>query len=198
MKLILVGHPGSRVVRKASKYLIDKYMPDFEQIWLEHKDSVNFWSGYISSYLRTLDDEHIVFTLDDYLLAKPIDMARFEFLLKMMDEDKVCARLCDSSFYKEKTITGELIEVGVDDYVCTTQYCIWNREALINVLEQIETPWQFEIEGSNFMNRISYQTIGTVTPALEYNTNSSLSSKWEGVDLRGLSEEDVKEVQKFL
>lgn len=198
MKSILVGYPESRKVRAASKYLVDKYAPDLEQVWLEHTGDVNNWANFVAGYLSTIDDEHVVFALDDYLLASPLDMARFDFLLKRMDEDKVCARLCDSSFYEDKTITGELIEVGVEPYVATTQYCIWNRDALINVLQQVRTPWEFEIEGSGFMNRICYTTIGTVTPALTYNTNSSLSKRWEGVDLKGLNEDDVKAVQELI
>jgi hypothetical protein len=138
-----------------------------------------------------------VFALDDYLLAKPLDTSRFQMLLDNMDENVMCARLCDSSFYKDKEVYGELIKVGIEAYTCTTQYCIWDREALINVLEQVGTPWEFEIHGSEFMNRIAYDVIGTVTPALEYNTNSSLSPKWEGIDLKGLSEKDKKEIEKL-
>lgn len=198
MKIILVGYPGSRKVRDASKYLVDKYMSGFEQHWVEHTGETWAWASVVADYLRKLDDKHVIFTLDDYLLASPLDTSRFQMLLDNMDDDKVCARLCDSSFYKEKTVHGELIEVGVDDYTCTTQYCIWDREALINVLEQVGTPWEFELDGTAFMNRISYQTIGTVTPALVYNTNSSLSAKWEGVDLKGVREEDIKKVQELI
>lgn len=197
MKLILVGHPGSKVVRKASEYLVNKYMPGFEVHWLNYLGLVEGWAGFISGYLSKLDDKYIIFGLDDYLLAKPIDMNRFYLVLNNMDENAVCGRLCDSSFYKNKEIEGELIRVGIDDYTCTTQYCIWDREALINVLEQVGTPWEFEIDGSAFMNRIAYDVIGTVTPALEYNTNSALSPKWEGIDLKGLNEEDKKEIQKL-
>lgn len=199
MKVVLVGHPGSRAVRGASFYLVDKYLPsDFEKVWWEHRGTIEGWSASVIDCLRQIDDKHIIFGLDDYLLASPLKMEQFSLLLSNLNEDVVCARLCDSSFYKEKEIDGELIRVGVDDYTCTTQYCIWDRAALINVLEQVSTPWEFEIEGSGFMNRISYNVIGTVTPALEYNTNSSLSERWEGVDLKGLSEEDIREVQKLI
>lgn len=197
MKVILVGYEGSRKVRKASQYLVSKYLP-FETVWLEYTGAIEGWAEFVASYLRGLDDTHVIFALDDYLLASPLDMDRFNMLLSYMDEDVVCARLCDSSFYQNKEVTGELIRVGVDDYTCTTQYCIWDREALINVLEQVRTPWEFELEGSGFMNRISYSVIGTVTPALQYNNNSSLSKRWEGVDLAELSDEDIKEVQKLL
>lgn len=197
MKVILVGYQGSRKVRAASQYLVKKYLP-FETTWLEYTGAIEGWAAFVADYLRNLTDTHVIFALDDYLLASPLDLDRFNMLLSYMDEDVVCARLCDSSFYKNTDITGELIRVGVDDYTCTTQYCIWDREALINVLEQVHTPWEFELEGSEFMNRISYSVIGTVTPALQYNTNSSLSNRWEGVDLAGLPEEDIKEVQKLL
>jgi hypothetical protein len=197
MKLILVGHPGSRIIRDASLHLIKKYTP-FEPVILEYHGNVNGWSDFIAEELRGMTDKYIVFALDDYLLAGPLNQDKFDLLLSKMDDDFVCARLCDSSFYTNKTIEGDLIRIEADDYTCTTQYSIWDREVLINVLEQTTTPWDFEINGSGFMNRISYSVLGTEPPALTYNTNSSLSPKWEGVDLSGLSEEDVKEVQKLL
>lgn len=197
MKLILIGYPGSRQVRKASEYLIKKYTP-FEPTFLEYTGEIEGWAEFVSAHLRTLDDKYVVFALDDYLLTSPLKQDRFDLLLSKLDDDTVCARLCDSSFYEDKKIEGELIRVGINDYTATTQYCIWDRECLINVLEQVRTPWEFEIEGSGFMNRISYSVIGTVTPALEYNTNSSLSARWEGIDLKGLSIEDIKEIGDLL
>jgi hypothetical protein len=198
MKLILVGYPGSQKIRKASEYLINKYMPGFEMHWLNYRGDIDGWSEFVASHLRSINDKHIVFALDDYLLAAPLDQEKFDLLLANMDDDVVCARLCDSSFYTEKEIEGELIRVGYDVYTCTTQYCIWDREALINVLEQVNTPWEFELEGSGFMNRIDYRVIGTEPPALIYNTNSALSNRWEGVDLKCLNEEDTKKVKELL
>jgi hypothetical protein len=198
MKIILVGHPGSQKVQKASEYLVNKYMPNFDVYWMNYSGEINGWAEYVAGFLRTLPDKYIIFGLDDYLLAGPLDTESFQLLLNSMDDDYVCARLCDSSFYKNKEIEGELIKIKYDDYTCTTQYCIWDREALINILEQVNTPWEFELDGSLFMTRIDYFTLGTVTPALEYNTNSSLSNRWEGVDLKGLTEEDEKEVKKRL
>jgi len=197
MKLILIGHPGSRRVRPASKYLVDKYMKGFEQVWLEHTGPIEHWAEFAASELRRIPDKYVVFALDDYLLAGELDREKFDLLMANMDDYVVCGRLCDSSNYTDFVTDGELIRVGLDDYTATTQYCIWERESLINVLEQVRTPWEFELEGSAFMNRISYGVIGTRPPALRYNTNSSLSERWEGIDLKGLSEEDVKEVQKL-
>lgn len=198
MKIILAGHPGSRKVRKAALHLVNKYMPGFDVRVFEHGGDVRGWASHMAEQLGALTDDRVIFALDDYLLAKPLRRDMYELLLANMDDDAVCARLCDSTFYQDALREGDLIRVGVEDYTCTTQYCIWDREALINVLEQVQTPWEFELEGSGFMNRISYQVIGTQPPALEYNTNSALSSRWEGVDLKGLSEEDAKEVQKLL
>src|SRR5689334_3687563 len=99
MKVILLGYPGSQFLWKASEYLTDKYLPAFQVIYLNYTGPVSDWSDFVASYLRGLDDKHIVFALDDYLLAGPINQERFDLLLSKMDEDFVCARLCDSSFY---------------------------------------------------------------------------------------------------
>jgi hypothetical protein len=90
-----------------------------------------------------------------------------------IEGDVVCAKLC------------ECTEQENLEYPVTTQYCIWDREYLMWLLEQVNTPWEFEIHGSRIFNKKMIHR-----PCLKYFTNSSISSRWEGVRLDGLSEED--------
>lgn len=83
-----------------------------------------------------------------------------------------------------------------EEYPVTTQYTLWNREYLISLLEQITTPWDFEIKGSLLFKEQGKKMLHV--PVAHYFTNSSLSSRWEGIRLDGLSEEDVKIIQQFI
>ncbi len=183
MKVIVIGHTGSQFLSKAGDYLRNKYLPDFEFIYLNYTGEISGWAKYLSDYLSGLEDKQIIFTLDDYLLAKPIDMVEYNRLLAGMN-DSVLAKLCKCTDQEN------------EEYPVTTQYTIWDREYLIWLLEQINTPWEFEIKGSEIFKQSGNKAI--FGSALEYYTNSALSSRWEGVRLDGLNEEDVKEIQKLI
>jgi len=176
MKIILIGHPGSQKIVPASKYLTKKYLPQFDTIYLNYKGGINGWGAYIADFLRYLTDDKVIFALDDYLISGPID----EKVYKEADEGiggaLVCAKLCECS------------EQEQEEYPCTTQYSIWYREYLISLLLQTYTPWRFEMEGSKIMKMAGAQSISM--PCIPYFTNSSLSSRWEGVKLAGLNQED--------
>lgn len=178
MKLLLIGYPGSQIIRPASEYLINKYMPGFYVTWLCYEGNINNWSSYIADYLSTLDDELVMMALDDYLINAPLK----GFGLEM--EDAVCCKLCFCTNEEN------------NDYPVTTQYTIWKREYLIHLLTQTTNPWNFEIEGSRIFKQEGQKMIHQ--ESISYDTHSSLSKRWEGVQLNGLLEEDIKKVQSLL
>jgi len=185
MKLIRIGYPGSDKIKLASRYLVNKYLPGFDYIELNYEGPIEKWSEYIISCLKAIDDPIIIFGLDDYLLNDRLNKKFFDFaVLKLQSDECINVKLCDCT-------PSEQIE-----YPVTTQFTLWKRDKLIEVLEQTTTPWSFEIQGSKYVNRKRYMT--AQIPALKYYTNSSLSSRWEGIRLDGLNEQDIKEIQTLI
>jgi hypothetical protein len=214
MKVILVGYPGSKKIILASSYLINKYLPkNFDIYFLnfgeynekivrgnyvslddEQRGGVSSWSKYICNYLSSLNDEFIVFSLDDYFLSKPLCEDVFEKLLNMMKNNNSigAAKLGFSPSYR----TNDYILIDDDTYtlkkgaVCpaTTQYNIWDRKYLISILEKISNPWEFE--GIAVLDK---DVIGSLSVPLKYPEPSSLSSRHPGkVNVFGNSIEDIE------
>jgi len=176
MKIILIGYPGSQKLVPASKYLVDKYLTGFDVVWLNYTGEIEGWSKFVADYLQKLEDEKIIFALDDYLIAGTLQLLDVNF------GQEVCAKLC--------YCTPEENE----EYPVTTQYTLWNRKYLISLLEQTTNPWDFEIRGSRIFKATGMKMAHR--PCLKYNVHSALSKGWEGVKLDGLNDEDIKEVQK--
>lgn len=181
MKAILVGYPGSQRIRKASEYLTKKYLPAFEVVYIEHIGGTQDWSKFLIDYLSKINDEYIIFALDDYLVANYMDMGKF---LSIKMNGAVCAKLCYANAEENES------------YPVTTQYTLWDRRYLIELLGKIQTPWEFEMQGSEIFKKTKQRAL--FVPCLKYFTNSSLSARWEGAKLDGLSEEDVKIIQKMI
>ena len=183
-KIILVGYPGSQFLVPASRYLTDKYLKDFEVHWLNWVDDLKGWSTFVATYLAHLEDKNIIFALDDYLVSG-FNKEVYEKLAQKCKDDIVAVKLHDTTVEEH---------IG---YPVTTQYTIWNREFLIDLLSQTTTPWDFEIRGSNIFSRLKVKSIASPVPAIEYNTSSALSGRWKGVDWKGVKEEDLLIIQNL-
>lgn len=182
MKVVLVGHPGSQHIVPISKLLIEKYFPpELEVTFLNHAGAINDWSKYVSYYLSKLTDELVIFALDDYLIAEDFTYKKIAAAAAVVQAGCENVKLCRSTFEEH------------NEYPVTTQYTIWNREKLLTVLEQVKTPWEFEIEGSKYFNKRGW--VARVMHCIEYNTSSCLSNRWSGVDLKGVRAEDLKEMR---
>lgn len=178
MKVILVGHPGSQFLVPASEYLTRKYLPGFDVCFLNHEGDKKLWSKFVKDYLLTLDDKLVIFALDDYLVASPMNMSLYEAALRRVKDEAVCINL-------HRISAEEHV-----DYPVTTQYTIWNRQFLIWLLSRTTDPWDFEINGSRIMRQSGKYSLHNMEVALEYGTSSALSARWRGVSFDGLSEED--------
>lgn len=180
MKVILVGYPSSQPLLPITKYLAVKYLPAYFNItFLNYTGEINGWSNYVADHLETLIDKEIVFALDDYFIADSLNMREYCVALEKIGGDIVSVKLCYSTPQEH------------EEYPVTTQYTIWNRKYLISLLRKVNTPWQFEIDGSKLFDK---QTIHI--PCLNYFTNSSISSRWEGVRLDGLKKEDIDYIKQ--
>lgn len=179
MNVILIGYPGSQRAAMSSKYLNDKYLSiDFQYTYLNYKGPVSGWAAYLAGYLSYLQDEHIIFALDDYLVSEEINRLAYFKASREMVGDVMCVKLfhCTEDEHKQ--------------YPVTTQFTIWNREYLIWLLSQVNTPWEFEIKGSKLFDKKVL-----LRPCIKYFTNSAVSSKWEGIRLDGLCEEDIQYIK---
>lgn len=179
LPIILVGYTGSQRIIKASKYLINKYLPGFGVIHINYTGKIEGWSEFILTVLAYINDEYIIFALDDYLISSHIDMEKYEAAFAEIGGEVVCVKLCES------TLEEHL------EYPVTTQYTIWNREYLMQLLRKVNTPWEFEIIGSRLFDKTVLHR-----HCLDYFTNSSISGRWEGVRLDGLNEDDIKFIKE--
>ena len=181
--VVLVGYPGSQKIVPASKYLTSKYLPMFNITYLNYQGGVNQWGNYLAGFLRYLTDEHVILALDDYLISDYIDIEAFQKAVSDIEalRDVMVCKLCYCT------------EKENQEYPVTTQYSIWKREKLIQILEDNFDPWRFEVNGSkNFRGGFIHR------PCIPYFTNSSISSRWEGVRLDGLNQHDELYVKQLI
>jgi len=177
MVIVFIGSSQSDKIIKASKYLACRYLqPKFSRIYLKYDGELDGWSNYLADFLECVDDMHLMFGMDDFLISDYIDMdIYYDALSDFADPDVVCVKLCKSTEEEHK------------EYPVTTQLCIWNREYLIWLLRQTNSPWNFERRGSQLFDKKCI-----LRTCIDYDCNSSTSFRWEGYRLDGLKEEDIE------
>lgn len=114
------------------------------------------WSTGLLRFLHTLEDQVILFLMDDYWLYRDVDQRGIRLIGSYMETHPDVARFC--------VCTDRLGAAGARDYgrlghldVITTpphtpyqfsyQASAWQRQALIDCLQPNETPWQSEMAG---------------------------------------------------
>ena len=177
IKLILIGYPGSQFIVPASRYLVQKYLP-FETHWLNYTGDTRYWSRAVKEHLETIPDKEVIFALDDYLIGG-FDEKVFKKAISVLSKTVQCVKL----FHTNKA--------EHQGYPVTTQYCLWNKEFLIDLLEYTTTPWSFELEGSEIFKQLNVRSVYGY-PAIQYNTSSCLSARWQGVDWEGVKPSDME------
>jgi hypothetical protein len=224
MQVLLMGHKQSKLILSASAYLIAKYIgADFNTTFANfgrnrsdlfgseyfelgkfRMGGISQWSAECIKVVSQISDEFLIFGLDDYLLNYPIDMNSYSLLLNAMKNDAkiACAKMGFTPGWRKKDVSdfgNGIYSLNENaDYLATTQWGIWRKNVLLEVLKSVQTPWQFELEGTKTLRKLSQKIIGTYTPALIYPEASSLSSRHPGkINVLGNSMDDIENLSRL-
>ena len=219
----LVGYRNSKKIISASAYLIKKYIPNeinttflnygnfngktfnsnYEKLGNLRFGGADTWGKYLSKYFEKIDDEFLIFGLDDYFISKNLNQDSFEKVLKAIKSSEKIANVqlsFSSNQINKNYLTKEnnIQYLNKDsNYSAITQWSIWRRSVLINILKNIKSPWEFELEGSKILNRLNLNTVVTDPPALIYPDASALSSRNKTkVSVLGIKKNDIDELLK--
>lgn len=224
MQVILMGHKQSKLILSASAYLITKYIgANFNTTFVNfgknrfelfgngyfelgkfRMGGISQWSSECIKVVSEVSDEFLIFGLDDYLINYPIEMNSYSLLLNAMKSDNkiACAKMGFTPSWRIEDINdfgNGIYSLNQDaDYLATTQWGIWRKDVLLEILKTVKTPWQFELDGTRTLRMLNLKIIGTYTPALIYPEASSLSSRHPGkINVLGNSIDDIENLSKL-
>lgn len=223
MKIILTGWRGSKKIISASSYLLNKYLSkEFDVYYLNYgefsgdilmgqyvdlgdiDDSPQSWGKNLANYLSTLTDDYIILGDDDFFLSKKVNIDEFYKLFVFMNwyKNVCCVKLCNSSFHNLEEydiVSGSICLLKeTSPWTAVVQYCLWDREVLIELLRQCENPWEFETEGSRRLNKSGKRVIFSLNAPFIYSDGSALSRNQPGkVSILGIKKNDIENMIKL-
>lgn len=181
--------------------LIKKYWPDHPQkVYLStetrtyctqgidiitiNSNCVEPWSKRLYDVLNHISEEYIIFSLEDFFLLGQVDSQRIKESLRWMRENKTIAEVRFSTF--ETVESGEVYKSS-DFRICPkehryridTQFALWRKSFLISILNQNETPWQFEVRASD-RSRILHNILLWFSPEDPVNISTMIVPYYNG------------------
>ncbi len=217
----LIGYKNSKKIISASAYLISKYIPrnintkflnfgnfngemfesEYEMISYFRLGGSNKWGKYLANYFKNIDDELLIFGLDDYFMSKKLNKEKFEEIYHQIknSNDIGNAQLSITTNQLNKNYTRRKDGICYlnknSNYSAVTQWTIWKKNILIEILENIDSPWEFELEGTKILNSLGMNTILSDPPVLIYPDGSALSSRNKNkVSVLGNKKKDIEEL----
>jgi hypothetical protein len=158
-------------------FLFEKYWDKnikIEKFFLsEEKSSDNFknfsfitagkipYSDCLLYALNKIKTPYILWLQDDFFLRRTLTKDRFDFLLDFAKNHNVDRLgICEDSIYYTKYLENGLFRLDqYSDYTISMQPSIWNVDFLKSCLIPNENPWQFEVDGSQRLNRTKIHNI---------------------------------------
>lgn len=174
---------------------------------------VGHWSDGLLKLLRDVPDKHLILLLEDYWLKRAVDVDALRLLESYL--------WLHSNVLRIDLTTDRLYAAGARDweslgrldliitpntalYQISLQAGLWNKRLLESLLLPGETPWQFEMDGSNRFAESGdgLVVLGTRQAPLRYLIGvragvMSLDGSWQAPPMR-LCPADEDEVSRLL
>ena len=160
-----------------SVFFTDDFIEDLNIKQIEIKEDIS-WSMRVAKSLENIDEDYILFLLDDYIIKEKVNINHVEMIINSSKSFgvKYC-RLIDTP--SEKSF-GDMRPIKVDNYGINLQPAIWDRKFLISILKKIDSnPWITETSLHNFftINENNYQGAFGYN-FIDYYLNAVIKGKW--------------------
>lgn len=140
--------------------LYNKYFPNNYKTYIvtETKDCSYFdtikktgtWTKRLREALQELDSKYVLLLLDDYFIHERVDNNRIKECLKTIKETNAIVYNFEMKYRTCVGLNNEYdIQLNNQVYLNSTQPSIWNREWLIERLQEDKNPWEFELTNIN-------------------------------------------------
>lgn len=191
----------------------------------DKRESFKHWAKYICEYFKVIDDDFLVFTVDDNSIIGQSDEDLLQKAVEYMKNNRD-VMLCYTSAvsntrYKYHSPNDKIVfdhkdyyiyEVGKDkSHIINLQTNLWNKKLLIDFLDnKMWDIYDFEVTGSKiFSEQDKYKCIGIHRKNIKNRWHQSVFSSTCGhlvsnkhhkgrYNVYGMKQEDINEGKKYM
>lgn len=135
------------------------------------------WSDNLIKSLNKINQEYVLLTFDDLFLIAKVDNDKIQNLMQIAIDENFNYIQFYRSISKGKRINQTLFKKAVDaKYKNSTIWSFWKKSVLIDLLDEKESAWEFEVNGSKRAAKLGgfYSTRLNIIPFV----NGVIKGKW--------------------
>lgn len=161
----------------SSVFFSDGFIPDLKMNQLVIDNNIS-WSARVAKSLETVEQDYILFLLDDYFLLKKLDSEKIEMLVNW--SSKLDINYCRLVNIPKDNRFGNMMPLPVNPYSINLQPAIWNRKLLISILNHVDSnPWVTETSLPNyFVNEQNFYKSAVGFNLIDGYLNAVIKGKW--------------------
>lgn len=134
------------------------------------------WSNDTLRILDQIPEKYVIIVLEDYFINKPVDQLQLDqCIIAIRKTDAAYIRLASFPVKYHRYFTyvqhPEFPFLGITskdaDYMVSLQAGIWNKKELQNLIQPGESPWDFEVNGSERARRSGKTYLGILQDPTE-------------------------------
>lgn len=128
------------------------------------------WSKYLYNYFKSIDDEYVIFTLEDFLPTCPPNEVVLNKIYNLVLSNSNIGRFdltwdlftnCKHEFAQTLPSGERIIEIPKNVmYRVSCQPAIWKKSYLLEILGRTTNPWDFEMNGSVISDSFPERILG--------------------------------------
>jgi hypothetical protein len=146
---------------------------------------LNKWSNQVIDTLNMVEDDLVLFMLDDYWLIRQADLESLSVGCQMLVRDEEVYAFDASTntlFSKDKIFVREInyrkMYVSNNQYAYSFQAYVWKRRRLLASLRREENPWVAEMSGLSRIGMSPKRIFTFENPCLYY-ANVKYKGEWD-------------------
>ena len=161
MKIFVFSCDKNEDTFRPFHHCIEKYYPKHPEIIYATESIINpyykticknyplsMWTRRIRETLKEIDDDIILFIVDDCFIRKPVDKERINYACDNLKDNIACMNF-ELSFDQndeETNLIGWKKRQHGSSYELSIMCGLWQKDKLIKVLENDSDPWTVEIK----------------------------------------------------
>ena len=198
-KIYLITCDESQYIIPVTDYLINKYSNGLEVNYLGYtnpnyklsnksnfieltngnKRNINNWFSDLYNYFNSIDDEYVIFSVDDNPIVDYLDIESLEFAVNYMNNNKEIGILFGYNFedngnnilYEDNSYKIYYIDNNFYHKTCC-QMNIWKRKTLMSVLSSnYNNLIQFETQSEFYLKNDRVVSMTIKNPKIKYYNN---------------------------
>ena len=125
------------------------------------------WSKRLKNVLKNIETDFVLFFLEDFFLRSPVNQEMFEEAYNLISGNEdigyIGLKYSPERIFKEKNhIPTERFfsrDALATSYRITAMSVLWRKSWLMELLEERESPWEFEVNASIRSRAYSYKVL---------------------------------------